>query len=96
MESVLETTVLEMAAAVTEIGCHGIGTVSIVLVLKTVFLCSSEQGDLEQTVIGDVFDQFGGVPRGLLPIFSRWFGRSLILWDFCCDEPDYGKRVVSA
>ncbi len=53
----------------TEIGCDGIGTVSIFLVLKTVFLCRSEQGILEQTVTGDVFDQFGGVPRGLLPNF---------------------------
>ena len=88
-----------MAAAVTEIGCDAIGTVSVFLVPKAVFLCSPGQEILEQTVIGDAFDQFGVVPRGLLPIFSRWFGRSLILWDFwgfCCDEPRIANQLFES
>ena len=71
-----------MAAALTENDCGGIGTVPVILVLKTVFLCGPEQGTREQTVIGDVFDRFGVVPHGLLPMFSRWFDRSLIQRDF--------------
>ena len=80
-----------MAAALTENACDGIGTVPVILVLKAVFLCSPEQGTREQSAIGDAFDRFGVVPRGLLPMFPRWFDRSLILWDFwdlCCEGPN--------
>ena len=90
MRAVLKTTVLEIAAAVNEIGCDSIGTVSVFLVLKTVFLCNPGQGILEQTFIGNAFDQFEVVSRNLLSILPRWFGRSLILWNFwdlCCDGP---------
>ena len=80
-----------MAAALTENACDCIETVPVILVLKAVFLCGPKQRTREQTAIGDAFDRFGVVPRGILPMFPRWFDRSSLLWDFwdlCCDGPD--------